>query len=78
MDVMWLKNPFPKLNANESVDLEISGDSFIDDPQQEHNLANTGFYYVRSNNKTISLFDTSKIIGELKWSPHTACWNSWK
>ncbi|MBA0637831.1 hypothetical protein Godav_024825 [Gossypium davidsonii] len=58
MDVMWLRNPFPKINAKEGVDQEISGDSFTDDPQSEHNLANASFYYVRSNNKTISLFNT--------------------
>lgn len=57
MDVMWLRNPFPKLNVSKGVDLEISVDSFTGDPQPEHNFVNTGFYYVRSNNKTISLFE---------------------
>ena len=54
---MWLRNPFEKLRLNETEDLQISVDNFNGDPQPEHNLINTGFYYIRSNNKTISLFD---------------------
>ncbi|XVE74144.1 hypothetical protein DITRI_Ditri11bG0175300 [Diplodiscus trichospermus] len=57
-DVLWLRNPFAKLRLNETeVDLQISIDKLNDDPQPEHNLINTGFYYIKSNNKTISLFD---------------------
>ncbi|EEF35871.1 uncharacterized protein At1g28695 isoform X2 [Ricinus communis] len=56
-DVMWLRNPFPRLSKNESVDLQISTDWFNGDPLSEKNLINTGFYYVKSNNKTIALFE---------------------
>jgi len=57
-DVMWLRNPFSRLGIyNESVDLQISTDWFNGDPHSEKNAINTGFYYIRSNNKTISLFD---------------------
>ncbi|KDP28887.1 hypothetical protein JCGZ_14658 [Jatropha curcas] len=56
-DVMWLRNPFPKLSNNQSIDLQISTDWFNGDPLSERNFINTGFYYVRSNNKTIALFD---------------------
>ncbi|XP_011017401.1 PREDICTED: uncharacterized protein At1g28695-like [Populus euphratica] len=57
-DVMWLRNPFSRLGIyNESVDLQISTDWFNGDPRSEKNAINTGFYYIRSNNKTISLFD---------------------
>ncbi|CAN8320918.1 unnamed protein product [Cochlearia groenlandica] len=49
-DVMWLRNPFSRLNNNNSLDMQISVDGTGD------HLINTGFYYVRSNNKTISLF----------------------
>ncbi|KAG8664038.1 hypothetical protein MANES_01G273300v8 [Manihot esculenta] len=56
-DVMWLRNPFPRLSKNESVDLQISTDWFNGDALSEKNAINTGFYYVRSNNKTISLFE---------------------
>ncbi|KAF8379170.1 hypothetical protein HHK36_028599 [Tetracentron sinense] len=57
-DVMWLRNPFARLSQNESEDLQISTDIFNGDPWSEANLINTGFYMVRSNNKTIALFDT--------------------
>ncbi|KAF5744258.1 hypothetical protein HS088_TW08G00858 [Tripterygium wilfordii] len=57
-DVMWLRNPFPRLSKNGTDDLQISTDVFfgnnIDDGKQ---LINTGFYFMRSNNKTIALLD---------------------
>ncbi|KAK0581738.1 hypothetical protein LWI29_017333 [Acer saccharum] len=58
VDVMWLRNPFTKLSKNETEDLQISTDIFNGKPRSEDNLLNTGFYYIRSNNKTITLFDT--------------------
>ncbi|KAF4356461.1 hypothetical protein G4B88_015295 [Cannabis sativa] len=57
MDVMWLRNPFERLSKNETEDLQISTDMFFGDPWNKKHLINTGFYYVRSNNKTIALFD---------------------
>ncbi|KAJ4727301.1 Glycosyltransferase [Melia azedarach] len=57
-DVMWLRNPFVRLNKNETEDLQISVDEFNGDPRSEKNLINTGFYFIRSNNKTIELFST--------------------
>ncbi|XVF73551.1 hypothetical protein PTKIN_Ptkin12aG0211100 [Pterospermum kingtungense] len=57
-DVLWLRNPFAKLRLNETDDLQISVDHFYGDQRPERNFINTGFYHVRSNNKTISLFDT--------------------
>ncbi|XP_058221753.1 uncharacterized protein At1g28695-like isoform X2 [Rhododendron vialii] len=54
-DILWLRNPFPRLRTNETEDLQISNDS-SDHPLAEY-LINTGFYYIRSNNKTISLFE---------------------
>ncbi|KAI4302841.1 hypothetical protein MLD38_038541 [Melastoma candidum] len=56
-DVMWLRNPFPWLSNNVTVDLQISTDKFNGDPWSERNPINTGFYFVRSNNRTTSLFD---------------------
>ncbi|KAJ4847634.1 hypothetical protein Tsubulata_002744 [Turnera subulata] len=56
-DVMWLRNPFPRLSANGSIDMQISTDWFNGDPESEKNAINTGFYYARSNNKTIALFE---------------------
>ncbi|KAL7229355.1 hypothetical protein ACSBR2_007955 [Camellia fascicularis] len=56
-DVMWLRNPFPRLNPNETIDLQISTDVFYGNEWSESNKINTGFYMIRSNNKTIALFD---------------------
>lgn len=57
-DVMWLRNPFARLSMNETEDMQMSVDQFYGDPWSEKQLINTGFYFVRSNNKTITLFQT--------------------
>lgn len=56
--MLWLRNPFPKLIIDGSIDLQISTDKFNGDKWSEQNFINTGFYMVRSNNKTIALFDS--------------------
>nr|CAD1844979.1 unnamed protein product [Ananas comosus var. bracteatus] len=56
MDIVWLKNPFTKLN-NYKEDLQISCDGFNGRPFDSNNSVNTGFFFVASNNKTIALFD---------------------
>ncbi|KAF7845015.1 Nucleotide-diphospho-sugar transferase [Senna tora] len=58
-DIMWLRNPFKVLNNNtDDEDLQISTDRYLGNPWSERHYINTGFYFVRSNNKTISLFET--------------------
>ncbi|XP_073152448.1 uncharacterized protein At1g28695-like [Henckelia pumila] len=57
-DVLWLRNPLTRLSMNETFDLQISADSFNGNSSSELNHINTGFYYVRSNKRTISLFET--------------------
>ncbi|CAH9139664.1 unnamed protein product [Cuscuta epithymum] len=58
-DVLWLRDPFPKLRStNETLDLQISTDIFNGDDRSESNPINTGFYMIRPNNRTISLFDS--------------------
>lgn len=54
---MWLRNPFPMLRTNESIDLQISTDKFNGDQWSQSNRINTGFYMIRSNKKTVALFD---------------------
>lgn len=44
------------LDKNESEDLQISVDEYNGDPRSQKNLINTGFYFIRSNNRTIDLF----------------------
>ncbi|KAK4372367.1 hypothetical protein RND71_007751 [Anisodus tanguticus] len=56
-DVMWLRNPFLMLIKSKNLDLQMSTDWFNGDPLSNSNSINTGFYYVRSNIKTISLFE---------------------
>ncbi|XP_054782913.1 uncharacterized protein At1g28695-like [Prosopis cineraria] len=57
-DIMWLRNPFTRLSKNKSEDFQISTDKYLRNPWSERHLINTGFYFIRSNNKTISLFET--------------------
>ncbi|XP_028782780.1 uncharacterized protein At1g28695-like [Neltuma alba] len=57
-DVMWLRNPFTRLSNNTNEDLQISTDRYLGNPRSENHNINTGFYFARSNNKTISLFET--------------------
>ncbi|KAF9624867.1 hypothetical protein IFM89_015421 [Coptis chinensis] len=57
IDVMWLRNPFLRLSKNETDDIQISCDKFGRNQMCAFNLINTGFYFTRSNNKTISLFN---------------------
>ncbi|KAE9465076.1 hypothetical protein C3L33_03009, partial [Rhododendron williamsianum] len=54
IDVLWFRNPFFILSSNEKIDFQISTDRFRG---PKSNRINTGFYMIRSNNKTISLFD---------------------
>ncbi|GMN41091.1 hypothetical protein TIFTF001_010319 [Ficus carica] len=56
-DVLWLRNPFHRLSNDQSIDFQISTDNFNGNPRSQANPINTGFYMVRSNNKTISLFE---------------------
>nr|DAD22725.1 TPA_asm: hypothetical protein HUJ06_024188 [Nelumbo nucifera] len=57
-DIMWLRNPFTRLDQDEEDDLRISCDRLNGNQWSEANPINTGFYYVRSNNKAIALFDS--------------------
>lgn len=55
-DVIWLRNPFTRLTNNETLDLQISTDKFNGQAWSEKNPINTGFYMIRSNSRTRSLF----------------------
>nr|CAB3498325.1 unnamed protein product [Digitaria exilis] len=57
MDVMWLRNPFPKLELGDGEDLLISSDKFNGAANDYiGNELNAGFFYVASNNRTVALF----------------------
>ncbi|XP_057809140.1 uncharacterized protein At1g28695-like [Salvia miltiorrhiza] len=55
-DIIWVRNPFSKLMNNDGLDLQISTDRFTNDPLTYDRRINTGFYYIRSSNKTTSFF----------------------
>lgn len=55
--MLWLRNPFTQLDNNQTLDLQISTDIFNGDPSSERNLINTGFYFIRSNKRTILFFE---------------------
>ncbi|XP_042451643.1 uncharacterized protein At1g28695-like isoform X1 [Zingiber officinale] len=56
MDVLWLRNPFSKLQY-EGEDMLMSSDWFNGNPFDDSNFFNTGFYFASPNNGTIALFD---------------------
>ncbi|KAJ0249338.1 hypothetical protein HA466_0148480 [Hirschfeldia incana] len=53
-DVLWLRSPFSRLSNNGSLDMQISVDK--NSVNTVRSKINTGFFHVRSNDKTISLF----------------------
>ncbi|XP_074283194.1 uncharacterized protein At1g28695-like [Silene latifolia] len=57
-DVVWLRNPFTILTTNitQHLDIQFSTDWYTGNSSSILNPINTGFYFVKSNNKTISLF----------------------
>ncbi|KAK9749138.1 hypothetical protein RND81_02G104800 [Saponaria officinalis] len=56
VDMIWLRNPFTILTTNTTQDLDIQFSLDSKNTTFTINRVNTGFYYVKSNNKTISLF----------------------
>lgn len=53
-DILWLRNPFSFMSPNETFDFQIACDRYRGN---ESCKINNGFTIVRSNNKTISLYD---------------------
>jgi hypothetical protein len=53
-DIMWLRNPLGRLA--EDADIQITCDKYNGNPFDVKNEANTGFMYVRSNERTISFY----------------------
>ncbi|KAG5558216.1 hypothetical protein RHGRI_008220 [Rhododendron griersonianum] len=54
-DILWLRNPFSILSLNETFDFQIACDNY---QGNKPCAVNNGLAIVRSNNKTISLYDT--------------------
>lgn len=56
--MLWLRNPFTHLSNDTKINFQISLDvQETESSANEPPLINTGFYFVRSNNQTVALFD---------------------
>ncbi|TVT97267.1 hypothetical protein EJB05_57491, partial [Eragrostis curvula] len=53
VDVMWLRDPFRHVNLY--ADVTMSTDHFVGDPESLKNWPNTGFFYVKSTNRTVEM-----------------------
>ncbi|KAM3353724.1 hypothetical protein ACQJBY_024717 [Aegilops geniculata] len=53
VDIMWLRNPFRHISLY--ADMAVSTDRFNGDAEALSNAPNTGFYYVRSTNRTVEM-----------------------
>ncbi|XP_010441820.1 PREDICTED: uncharacterized protein At4g15970-like [Camelina sativa] len=61
-DILWLRDPFPRFFSN--ADFQISCDDYNGKPSDKSNHVNSGFTYVKANNKTRNFYkywcDSSK------------------
>ncbi|CAN1180302.1 Uncharacterized protein At4g15970 [Linum perenne] len=48
-DIMWFRNPFPHLAGDPTADVQVACDSY----RGSSSDPNTGFFFARSNNKTV-------------------------
>ncbi|VAH83721.1 uncharacterized protein At4g15970-like [Triticum dicoccoides] len=53
VDIMWLRNPFRYISLY--ADMAVSTDRFNGDAEALTNAPNTGFYYVKSTNRTVEM-----------------------
>ncbi|KAM0889119.1 hypothetical protein ACQ4PT_027909 [Festuca glaucescens] len=53
VDILWFRNPFRHINLY--ADMAVSTDRFKGDTESLTNWPNTGFYYVRSTNRTVEM-----------------------
>uniref|UniRef100_A0ACD5XF56 Uncharacterized protein n=1 Tax=Avena sativa TaxID=4498 RepID=A0ACD5XF56_AVESA len=53
VDIMWLRNPFRHINLH--ADMAVSTDRFNGNAEALTNAPNTGFYYVKSTNRTVEM-----------------------
>ncbi|KAK9115091.1 hypothetical protein Syun_021888 [Stephania yunnanensis] len=54
-DIMWLRDPFHRFFSD--TDFQISCDHFVASPFDLQNKPNGGFYYAKSNNRTIAFYN---------------------
>ncbi|GLJ10846.1 hypothetical protein SUGI_0136480 [Cryptomeria japonica] len=61
-DILWFRNPFQMFSTD--VDFEMSADIYLGNPYEMRNLINTGFMFVRSNNRTVTMMEIWKNAGK--------------
>uniref|UniRef100_M4D7R4 Glycosyltransferase n=2 Tax=Brassica campestris TaxID=3711 RepID=M4D7R4_BRACM len=54
-DIMWLRDPFPRLYLIDG-DFQMACDRFFGDPYDSDNWVNGGFTYVKSNHRSIEFY----------------------
>lgn len=56
-DILWFRDPFTLLSNDDAIDVQISSDRALEHPIQTYAQSpNSGFLYVRSNNRTIAMY----------------------
>ncbi|KAL5219213.1 hypothetical protein ABZP36_019897 [Zizania latifolia] len=53
VDIMWLRNPLKHVTVY--ADMAISSDVYMGDPDNMNSFPNTGFFYVKPNERTIAM-----------------------
>ncbi|CAN6236048.1 unnamed protein product [Urochloa humidicola] len=53
-DIMWFRNPFPHFYPD--VDFQIASDHYVGNATDLRNIANGGFSYVKSNERSIEFY----------------------
>ncbi|CAN8325337.1 unnamed protein product [Cochlearia groenlandica] len=54
-DILWLRDPFPRFFPD--ADFQITCDDYNGKPTDKNNHVNSGFTYVKANNKTLNFYD---------------------
>ncbi|XP_071727398.1 uncharacterized protein At4g15970-like [Rutidosis leptorrhynchoides] len=79
-DIMWFRDPF--LQLQDDSDIQMSCDDFNGNPFDLRNLPNSGFMYVKANNKTIQFYKfwydsrldipggNQDVLNRIKFSPY--------
>ncbi|KAJ9141583.1 hypothetical protein P3X46_032103 [Hevea brasiliensis] len=82
-DVMWVRDPFP--HFYEDADFCITSDAYYGNPSDRKNLPNSGFMYVKSNQRTMKFYkywyssrktfpglNDQDVFNKIKYDPFTA------
>eukprot|EP00250_Pteridium_aquilinum_P035402 c9347_g1_i1 orf=386-1228(+) len=56
-DVLWFRDPFPRLQSDPEADFQMACDLYNGNPSDVHNHPNAGFTYVRANERTVRFYE---------------------